>query len=318
MQQSTTISEFSDNPRYTIKAVSSQTGVRPVTLRAWERRYDLLSPHRSDNRYRLYSDRDVAILRWVKNRVDGGVTISSAVNELRTFQNSGVWPEAVPALQPQTVRPQANPPEYYSRLLYTALTRHDESTAGDILREAHTLFDLTTICLDVITPCLIGIGEAWHRGEVRITTEHMATMFLRGKLMSLLQAYPTRRSAAYIIVGCAPSEQHEIGSLILSVLLRRDGYRVEYLGPDVPLDDLVEYARYEHPAMIVLSVTMERNTVEMVSVQEKLSTIRPAAPLFGFGGQVFIRHPELRARIPGIFLGPTLNDALRLVHQLVK
>jgi hypothetical protein len=101
-------------------------------------------------------------------------------------------------------------------------------------------------------------------------------------------------------------------------LLRRDGYRVEYLGPDVPLDDLIDYARYEHPAMIVLSVTIERNTGEMVSVQEKLSTIRPVAPLFGFGGQVFIRHPELRTRIPGIFLGPTLNDALRMVHQLVK
>lgn len=61
----TTINDFSEEPRYTIKSVSVQTGIRPVTLRAWERRHDLLSPHRSENRYRLYSERDIAILRWI-------------------------------------------------------------------------------------------------------------------------------------------------------------------------------------------------------------------------------------------------------------
>ena len=75
----TTINDFSDEPRYTIKSVSVQTGIRPVTLRAWERRHELLSPHRSDNRYRLYSERDVAILRCIKSLVVVGISIFNAV-----------------------------------------------------------------------------------------------------------------------------------------------------------------------------------------------------------------------------------------------
>lgn len=312
-----TIADFPDDPKYTIKSVSAQTGIRPVTLRAWERRYELLNPYRSDNRYRMYSERDVAILRWIKNRVDYGISISSAVNELRTLQNTGSWPEAIPALQQISTRDHANPPEHYYRQLFKALIGHDESTAGDVLREAHAIFDLNTVCLEIITPCLIEIGESWHRGDVRITTEHFASTYLRGKMLTLLQAYPTHRSSPYLMLGTAPSEQHDIGSLMLAVLLRRDGYRVEYLGPDVPIEDLVDYAHYEHPALIVLSATTERTALDLAGVQEKLARLRPA-PLFGFGGHAFNQRPLLRDRTPGTFLGETLDEAVKSIHHLLK
>src|SRR5512142_2768887 len=99
----TTIVDLPDEPKYTIKNVATQTGIRPVTLRAWERRHEVLNPHRADNRYRLYSERDVAILRWLKNRVDGGISISSAVNELRSLTSNNNWPEAIPAAPESTL-----------------------------------------------------------------------------------------------------------------------------------------------------------------------------------------------------------------------
>jgi methanogenic corrinoid protein MtbC1 len=312
-----TIADFPDTPQYTIKSVSSQTGVRPVTLRAWERRYAVLKPHRSDNRYRLYSDRDVAVLRWIKNRVDSGISISSAVNELRALQKTGTWPEAIPALQPVSHRNTANPPGHYSGQLYKSLVNHDEAGADDVLREAHAIYDLTTVCLEVMIPCLVKIGEAWHDGEVRITTEHFSSTYIRGKMITLLQAYPTRRSAPYIIIGTAPTEQHDIGALMLAVLLRRDGYRVEYLGPDVMVEDLVDYARYEHPALIILSATLEHSAQDLATVQEKLARLRPS-PLFGFGGRIFNQKPALRERTPGTFLGETLSEAVKTVHQIIK
>ena len=80
-----TIIDYSEEPKFTIKTVFAQTGIRPVTLRAWERRYEVLNPYRSNNRYRLYSERDVAILRWIKSRVDNDISISSAVQELRSM-----------------------------------------------------------------------------------------------------------------------------------------------------------------------------------------------------------------------------------------
>jgi methanogenic corrinoid protein MtbC1 len=288
-----------------------------VTLRAWERRHDLLTPFRSDNRYRLYSDRDVAILRWIKNRVDGGVSISNAVNELRSMQKNGVWPEAIPTAPAATITASATPPERYASQFYQAILRHDETQAGDLLREAHAIFDLMTIFTQVIIPPLVDIGEAWYRGEIRVTTEHFASSFIRGRLLSLMQAYPSRRNAPYILVGCAPTEQHEIGSLMVAVLLRSTGYRVEYLGPDIPLDDLVDYAGFEHPALICLAASSESAAREMIGLQDRLNRLRPPV-LLGYGGRAFDLQPVLRSKVGGNYLGSTLPDSLATIKSMLQ
>ena len=312
-----TILDFSDEPRYTIKTVCTQTGIRAVTLRAWERRHAVLVPHRTDNRYRLYSERDVAILRWVKNRVDNGIAISSAVNELKSMAKNGIYPEAIPS-RPST-RPiqRTTPPEGFATQLFDALIHHDEAKAGDLLREAQTLFDLNAIYMEIITPALGEIGESWYRGEIRVTTEHFASSFIRGKLLGMLQAYPTRRSAPYIMLGAAPTEQHEIGSLMMAVLLRSNGFRVEYLGPDIPLEDLLDYASYEHPDMILLTASLEPAAMELIGFQDKLSKLRPA-PLFAYGGRVFDLKPELRKHIPGIYLGKQMDQAIAAIRNLLQ
>ena len=310
------IIDFSEDPKYTIKAVASQTGIRPVTLRAWERRHEVLTPYRSDNRYRLYSDRDIAVLRWLKNRVDNGISISNAVSELRALATKDVWPEAVPTVPTRQPGAHSKPPVQYAVRLSQALMRHDEMAAADLLREAHAIFDLMAIFSEIIVPSLVEIGDAWYNGRIRVTTEHFASSFLRGKLLSLLQAYPSRRSAPYILLGCAPTEQHELGSLMLAVLLRSHGFRVEFLGPDIPIDDLVDYATYEHPAMIVLSSTSVPAALEMKQMQEKLRKVRPM-PLFGYGGRAFDLNPELASQIPGNYLGDSLEKAFLSIKDLL-
>ncbi len=311
----TTLVEFSDVPKYTIKTVCVQTGIRAVTLRAWERRYEVLNPHRSENRYRLYSERDVAILRWIKNRVDSGMQISSVVNELRSLMRNGLPPEAVPTgPSAAPVQTSVSPDRYVPRL-YQALVSHNEGIAGDIFREIQSTFDLVTIFQKIITPCLVEIGEAWYRGDIRVTTEHFASAFVRGKLLTMFQAYPSRRNMPNILVGCGPEEQHEIGSLMVSVMLRSSGFRVEFLGPDIPLDDLVEYASYEHPDMVVLTASMESTAEELIRINGKLARLRPA-PKFGFGGRVFVEKPELRKQLPGIYLGDTLEQGVNAIQSL--
>ena len=311
------ISELHDVPKYNIKSVCTQTGIRPVTLRAWERRHEVLTPHRAENRYRLYSDRDVALLRWIKNRVDEGVSISSAVSELRSMLRNGVWPETSSVSVDAPVRKSDAPPSDYAHGLYQALIQHDEARAGELLREANAAFDIRTLCQDVITPCLVKIGEAWYSGQIRITTEHFASAYLRGKLLSIMQTYPTRRSAQHVLVGGAPMEQHEIGSLMMALLLRSEGYRVEFLGPDLPLEDLVDYASYEKPHMIILSATLTESAEALRTFNAKLSRLRPA-PIFGYGGAIFRMKPELRKQVPGVYLGDTLEEGLEKCASLLE
>jgi methanogenic corrinoid protein MtbC1 len=307
-----TIADLPEEPKFTIKDVASQTGIRPVTLRAWERRHEVLNPHRADNRYRMYSERDVAILRWLKNRVDAGISISSAVGQLRSMTSNNVWPETIPEAPRKTRGESELPPAHYAAQLFRVLIGHDENRAGELLREVHALFDLRAVCMEVLVPALRDIGEAWYRGEIRVTTEHFASAYLRGKLLSLLQAYPSRRGAPLVLIGCAPTEQHELGSLMLAVLLRSEGLRVEYLGPDIPIEDLAEYASYEKPGMVILSATTESAARELRRMQDLLMKTRPA-PVFGYGGRAFDLQPGLRTEIQGHYLGGTLQEALEKI-----
>ncbi|MBL8057819.1 MAG: cobalamin-dependent protein [Anaerolineales bacterium] len=313
----TSIGDLPDSPKYNIKAVCQETGIRPVTLRAWERRYRLLRPHRTRSNYRLYSERDVAVLRWLKTRVDGGLPISTVAGELAEIRRAGAWPEPVPQL-PAT-RPaegRAAPPQDYAMRLYAALVSHDEAAASLLLGEIHAQYDLKTVCLEVLAPCLVAIGDAWQNGQIRITTEHFASNIVRARLMTLFQAQPMMRTAPRILVGCAPTELHDISSLMLALLLRRDGYRVEFLGQDVHADDLVEYARLERPNLICLAASSESAVRELTRVFNGLATMRPR-PKLGFGGRAFNLRPALRESTPGIFMGDTLADGLQKARLLL-
>jgi DNA-binding transcriptional MerR regulator len=309
------ITELPETPKYRIKSVSQQTGVPPVTLRAWERRYGLLSPHRTHSNYRLYSDQDVAVLRWLKSRIDSGLPVRIAADELHAMRATGAWPEALPPLE--TKREAIQSPSMFSDQLYRALIGHDEAMASQILSQTHAVFDLTTICLDIITPCLVEVGEAWHRGEIRIATEHFASGFLRGRLLALYQTYPMARTAKRILVGCAPGEFHEIGSLMLALFLRRAGHRVDYLGQDVALEDVLAYSRSEPVSLICLSASLPETARRLDGFDARLAGIEPR-PRFGFGGRAFNADRARRDAIQGTFLGETSADGALRAGRLIS
>jgi len=310
------INQIPDDPQYNIKTVCAQTGIRPVTLRAWERRYQLLQPARSENHYRRYSDRDIAILLWVKRRIESGVSISNAVHELKNMVENGVWPDAAPL--PPRLGPTLDhrTPEAYTADLYQALICHDEIQANQVFEAASLVLDINALFLNVISPTLYRIGDAWNNGEIRIATEHFASNFIRARLEYYLHTFRPWRNAPYIITGCAPEEFHEIGILIFSIMLRREGYRVEFLGQDIPLDDLIDYVAEKKPAMILLSATMEKSAFRLKDIQSRLSKISPQ-PIFGFGGLAFNENARLRIQVPGVFLGENADHALADLKRLL-
>ena len=311
-----TIVDLPNEPKFTIKDVASRTGIRPVTLRAWERRHEVLNPFRSENHYRLYSERDIAILRWLKYRVDEGQSISSAISELRSLTSNSVWPEAIP-LVPKPVRsPGDTPPAVYAQRLYHALMRHNETQASNLLREVHARFDLPAAFHEVIGPAVRHLDMARHRSEIEAPVARFAASYLRGKLLTLLQAYPSRHNAPLILVGCAPMEVRELEVLMLAVLLRSQGYRVEYLGPDIPVEDLVHYSADVHPAMVILSANSEFTARETRRLQEKLKKVR-GAPIYAYTGHAFDQRIALRKEIPGAFLGSALEANLVTIKNLL-
>ena len=224
-----------DTPIYTIKTVVQQTGITPATLRAWERRYGVLSPGRSDGGYRLYSERDIAILRWLKAQVEAGIAISSAVTLLDLQHRAGEQPEQdILSASPAGREPAAGPrnaPAVIEELL-GALLAFREGEAEAILAEAFALYPVESVAEDIIAPVLVEIGERWHRGEASVVQEHFATAFLRRRLSTLFHAYDQPAAGPLAITGSAPGEWHDVGILLVSLTLRQAWLAGDLSGPE--------------------------------------------------------------------------------------
>jgi len=309
------IDELPATPAHTIHSAVEMTGVPAVNLRMWERRYRIVRPARSSGNYRLYSDRDVALLRWLKHEVDAGTAIRQAAAQLQQRLAAGDWPQALPSLL--SLREPTLPADGFVRRLFDRLVAADEGRARTLLKQAEATYDLDRLCQQILTPCLVEIGEAWHRGEIRVAQEHFASAFLRGYLLSLYQAYPLRRSAPRAFVACSPSEQHEIGALMLALFLRRGGCRVDYLGANLDTADLINYVRDQRPALVALSAATEGPALALERTAVGLARLRPR-PLFGFGGRAFNLDPGLRRRLPGHFLGEDAALGAASALQMLK
>lgn len=325
------LGDYATTPLYNIKAVVQATNISPSTLRAWERRYNVAQPERSESGYRLYSERDVAIIRWLKVQVDAGMSISQAVAWLETIVNDAKNTQDVilPAntsnsslhdlLTPMAGQHREHVRDFDSlqRDLAGALMAYDEEAAELVVAEAFAMFPVEQVGEELFMPVLVDIGERWHRGELSITTEHFATNYLIQRLGTLLRSIPNGTGGPLIWVGCAPSELHEVGSLLLGIYLRRFGYRVHYLGQNLPLDDFAEEVKRQQPAMLLLSASTEAAADSLVKLTARLAESLPDAPLIGYGGRIFNLKPDLRAKVTGVFMGATAQEAVEHIDELL-
>ncbi|MGE5602650.1 MAG: MerR family transcriptional regulator [Nitrososphaerales archaeon] len=301
---------YDDTPVYTIKTVVQETGIAPATLRAWERRYGVLSPGRSEGGYRLYSERDIVTLRWLKNQVDAGVSISRAVALLEIRHRAGEEPELDVERTARSVALAENVrgTDTIVEELVETLSLFQEPHAEAVLGEAFALYPVDVVAEEIITPTLIEIGERWHRGEVSIVQEHFATAVLRRRLAALFHAYPQPLTGPLAITGSGPSEWHDVGILLVSLSLRRHGWRVIYLGQNVPADHLLREIRKLRPDMVCLSASTRDSATALAEVHALVAELPDPKPRLVFGGRVFKFHPELADQFPGAQIVATARD----------
>jgi methanogenic corrinoid protein MtbC1 len=297
--------DYSDVPLYNIQAVSAATGVPAITLRSWERRYGVPRPQRDAKGYRLYSPRDIATVRWLHERVEQDVGISRAVNMLRVM-SSGDLPPTEAGFDLDSLRQD----------LLEALSTLDEATVNQVLARALMATSVEGMAIDVIQPVLQEIGERWATGELSVTTEHIASNLLRTYLAQLIHLTPPPLRGMTVAVGCAPGESHDIGALMLALFLRRRGFAVLFAGASVEARSFAADALDRNFAAVCLSASTEPSTA---AIREVIALLRPQySGIIGYGGRVFIARPELRAGMPGAYLGDDAAQAAAgLEHRLV-
>jgi methanogenic corrinoid protein MtbC1 len=299
-----------DEPVYNMKAVVEATGIAAPTLRAWERRYSALSPGRSESGYRLYSARDIALLRWLKARVDEGMNISQAINLLGRGR-------PIDPVGPERHGPEQLGPREAREQLLSALLAYDEAAADRTLEEAFAVYGLERVSEQILAPAMVQLGDMWHEGRASTAAEHFASSYLRRKLDAIINAAPQINAGPPVVLGCAPGDWHEFGLLLIHLMLRRRNVNTIYLGQNVPLDQFVEEMQRLKPAMIVMSAATLDTLPGLVDLAAAVQGMAAPRPIFAFGGRVFNERPELRTRVPGVFLGEHVRSAVDYILALL-
>ncbi|MFN2137441.1 MAG: MerR family transcriptional regulator, partial [Candidatus Promineifilaceae bacterium] len=302
-----------DAPLYNLSAVVKETGLKPPTIRAWERRYGLPRPQRTDGGHRQYSQRDIDMLNWLIARQEEGMSISHAVKLWRTLSNEGDNPlhESVPFLTSdagQAISTQARTQvTNMCEDWVNACLSFDRLSAEQVLARAFALFPPEVVCVQLLQAGLSKIGDSWYQGQVTIQQEHFASAMSVQRLEMLIAATPPPARSERIIIASAEDDFHVFSPLLFTFLLRRRGWDVIYLGANMPAAALEETVAQVKPHMLIVSAQTLSTATSILDITAALTGHEI---IIGYGGIIFNMLPQLQERIPAHYLGPTIDGAV--------
>lgn len=252
-------------PKYRIGAVSRLTGLSADVVRVWERRYKAISPQRSDGGSRLYSDTEIARLRKLRQAVELGHAIGQIAklpdSELETLagKHRATFAVSNQALGLGAVQEAGDPHEITRERFLEAIARMDVVAADEEINRAATLYPPRVLVKSIVAPLLEEIGDRWAHRDFGIAQEHVATNLIRNLLSSLFRLYPPDEAAETIVLATPNGERHEFGILIAALIAATRGWRVVYLGIDLPASEIVRTAKLTKARVLVLSVIAPQN-----------------------------------------------------------
>ena len=289
---------------YRIQSVARLTGISTATLRAWERRYHLVAPGRTTKGYRLYTDDDVARLARIKAMLDDGLRIGEAVDRVRRLT-----PSLLPA---DATRPEEVAAA--SEAILSALLAMDRAAAVQAYDRLAFVPPLRRVD-EVLLPVLNQVGELWACGEGNIAQEHFASAFIRERLAALMEALDVPGPGPEAVCAGLPGEHHEFGLIAAALHLAARGWKVTYLGPDLPLHDLGIVLHQRRPLLLCVSLVRDLSTDEFAAVAAQLRDAALPETRVAVGGRGIPTNEE-RPSVSGVEVYETLDHLIEAVEEL--
>ncbi len=246
-----------DQPRHPIQVVARRTGLSADVIRAWERRHRAVSPERSRTSRRLYSDADVERLLLLRRATLLGRRIGDVAHlpsrELKSLVETD---ESATTHVPQTAQQVADHPLAQSHLAtcLDALRSLDAARAEKGLEAAGLALTTPVLIEKVLAPMMRRVGDLWRDGSLSICHEHLATALVRSLLNTLRAAHSIPGAGPEIVVTTPVGQDHELGALMAAVTAASPGWKVSYLGPNLPGDEIASAAAVRKARAVALSL----------------------------------------------------------------
>jgi len=240
-------------PRHGIAVVSRRTGISRLLLRAWERRYDAVRPGRTDSGRRLYSDADIHKLQILKRLTAHGHRIGD-IAHLDESTLEGLAAEIAGAPAAPAPLPAATDVDDLLGAALQAVADLDATRLEGLLARASVALSRPVLRRDLLQPLLVEVGERWHEGSLRVVHEHLASSVIKAFLAGLNQGQAAPAGAPVVVVTTPSGHRHELGALMAASLAAEAGWKVLYLGPDLPAEEIALAAQESHARAVVLSL----------------------------------------------------------------
>lgn len=295
---------------YTIKTVTSLTGINTETLRAWERRYGTVNPIRDCKGRRLYTQQDVERLTLLLAATQQGFTISKIADlssdELQELLSANPNP------------PNANQELFFLRIV-DALLQFRMDICEDLLRRALIAMDPLSYARDVLLPTLERVGNLWHEGKLTIAQEHLFSACVKRIVLSMVNhEQPFSGTNPGVMFATMTGEHHEFGILLSCWLAASQRCKCYYIGPDLPWEDLLNAGNRLKPSVIVLSLA---NTPPEQAMLQNLNLLAEALPkdiqlwVGGTGAQYLFKSNQLPEQ--SVFTA-SLDDFYHRIGRMIQ
>lgn len=292
----------SKSPHVRIGEAARRLGMTTAAIRAWETRYGLPAPERTAGGLRLYSERELARVRAMRDLIAEGMAPAEAARMVADAAPAasgeagavagGDSPDARAAAGgyagPVTLDSLAGD-------LEERLNDFDDAGSQATLDRLLAQFSAEVVVAEVVLPVLRRIGERWRSGGVAIAQEHFGTTVLRERLLALARGWD-RGGGPRSVLACPPGELHDVALIAFGLSLRTHGWRVTYLGQNTPWETLVATIERLEPSAVVLAATMPES---LEAIENELTNIADRTRLYIGGAAASGSELERCSSLPG-------------------
>ena len=304
-----------------MKAVELRTGLSAHLIRIWERRYNAVTPERSGNQRRLYSEEEVERLTLLGRLTQSGLAISKiaglSVEELRGMQtraSAAAAPPPADALPARASTVVVAPAELIESAL-AAIRRYDMGALEKVLDRGMVGLGYSGLLEKLLIPLLRAIGDAWEKGDLTAAHEHGATSAFKDYLARNLRAMGPSETSPRLLVTTPAGQLHEMGAAIAASLARKSGWQVTYLGPSLPAEEIVSAVMANQFRAVALSIIYPEDDPELPAQLLRLRKLLPDELPIIAGGRAVQSYRAALDRIGALVL-TEMSDFTRILEEI--
>jgi DNA-binding transcriptional MerR regulator/methylmalonyl-CoA mutase cobalamin-binding subunit len=304
---------------YPIRVVARRTGLSPHVIRVWERRYGAVKPQRSDSHRRLYSDDEIERLGLLRRLTEAGHAIGQVAgmpqDDLEQMLAADLNSRSAAArLAPsRKVSPTAvaKPAEAVQACLH-AVENLDAAELNALLHQAAIVHSQPVLLEKVLAPLMDEIGERWRAGTLRPVHEHFATAMVRHLLTAMGGVAAPHEAAPLLVVTTPVGQLHEVGALLVLASAAAEGWRVLYLGPNLPAEEIAAAVAKHQARAAALSIVYPADDQRVGPELLKLRRCLPEQTLLLVGGRAAPAYRQAIADAGGVLVEDLASLRLQL------